>query len=234
MLPPSPARPHGPTDCRLVTDTIAIMAGPPENPGLRERKKRATRARLIDAAVDLVDKQGYLNTTVEQIANAVDVSPRTVAHYFPSKDRLLLSLVDTYIDTASALLADVPDHLPPLLALLECNLQLLDRMAAQQPPTDARRLATLLCSLHASPPLQQLSATIRTPPLIAEMARRLGTTPEDRRVELTLAVWWAMVGNAWSGVSSLYVAGTVDTAGLPDLLKQRLFEEFDHLVGLGD
>ncbi len=61
--------------------------------GLRERKKRETRARMIDAAIDLVEKQGYANTTVDQIAEAVDVSPRTVAHYFPSKDQLLLSVV---------------------------------------------------------------------------------------------------------------------------------------------
>ena len=65
-----------------------------ERQGLRERKKQATRAKLIDAAASLVDEQGYENTTVQQIANAVDVSPRTVAHYFPTKDRMLLAQVD--------------------------------------------------------------------------------------------------------------------------------------------
>lgn len=208
------------------------MAGRSENRGLRERKKEATRARLIDAATDLVEKQGYVNTTVEQIANAVDVSPRTVAHYFPSKDRLLLSLVDRYAEAAGVELANVADDVPPLRALLECNLLLLERLSAQRPPTGARRIATLLRTIHVSPPLQQLASTVRTPSMIAEVARRLGTTPADRRVELTLAVWGAVVGTAWSGVSDLYAAGEVDTAGLPALLQQRLIAEFDQLVGL--
>ena len=208
------------------------MAGKPENPGLRERKKETTRARLIDAATELVDKQGYDNTTVEQIANAVDVSPRTVAHYFPSKERMLLSLVDAYADATDSQLANVPDEHPTLRALLECNLLLLDRMAGQQPPIEAERLATLLRTLHVSPPLQNVSGTIRTPAMIAEVARRLDTTPDDRRVALALSVWGAVVTIAWSGVSEMYQAGEVDAFGLPELLKQRLRDAFNELVGL--
>jgi AcrR family transcriptional regulator len=45
--------------------------------GLRERKKAYTRRMLIDTAVDLCLTQGYENTTVEQISDAVEVSSRT-------------------------------------------------------------------------------------------------------------------------------------------------------------
>ena len=208
------------------------MAGPREHPGLRERKKQATRTKLIDAAAELVEKQGYAKTTVEQIANAVDVSPRTVAHYFPSKEQLLLALVDAYAEAVSDELATVAPELSPLQAMLAANTALLDRMAHQDSPTGARRLVTLLRTLHVSPQLQPLSSRMRSPAMVKEMARRMGTDPADRAVELVFAVWSALAGSAWSGISDMYTAGEVDTVGLPAVLRQRLIDAVDELSEL--
>ncbi|HNM83659.1 MAG: TetR/AcrR family transcriptional regulator [Mycobacterium sp.] len=210
------------------------MADSQQRPGLRERKKQATRAKLIDAAADLIDKQGYSKTTVEQIANAVDVSPRTVAHYFPSKEQLLLSMVDAYATAAGAEFATVPADLPPLQALLAANATLLDRIADQESLVDVRRLASLLRTMHVSPPLSPLSARMRCGSMVDEMAKRMGTHPGDRRVELIFAVWGAVVGAAWSGVSAMLSTGEVDARGLPGLLKQRLHDAVDELTVLSD
>src|ERR1700729_4519590 len=71
-----------------MTVTPAMqVAEPPVS--LRERKKLATRRLLRRAALGLVGERGLANVTVEDIAEAAEVSPRTFFNYFPSKESVL-------------------------------------------------------------------------------------------------------------------------------------------------
>ena len=63
--------------------------------GLRERKKAKTRAALREHAMRLFEEQGFAATTVEQIAEAAEVSPSTFFRYFATKeDAILVDDVD--------------------------------------------------------------------------------------------------------------------------------------------
>ncbi|GLZ45199.1 TetR family transcriptional regulator [Actinomycetospora sp. NBRC 106375] len=59
--------------------------------GLRERKKLQTRHALGAAALELAVAHGLAEVTVEQIAEAADVSPRTFFNYFSSKEEAIVA-----------------------------------------------------------------------------------------------------------------------------------------------
>jgi AcrR family transcriptional regulator len=59
--------------------------------GLRERKKQKTRELIATTALALFAERGYQATTVAEIAEATEVSERTVYAYFPTKEDILFS-----------------------------------------------------------------------------------------------------------------------------------------------
>lgn len=92
---------------------------------LRERKKDKTRAQLQEAALDLIGRQGFAETTINQIAATVDVSPRTLLRYFPSKEDVIVSCVEDSMAIFQASLEARPSDEPPHVALMVAARALL-------------------------------------------------------------------------------------------------------------
>ncbi|MFY0408435.1 TetR family transcriptional regulator [Solicola sp. PLA-1-18] len=63
----------------------------PPAPDLRERRRLATRQEIYDVALGLFERQGVAATTVDEIAQAAGVSPRTFFRYFASKEEAVLA-----------------------------------------------------------------------------------------------------------------------------------------------
>jgi AcrR family transcriptional regulator len=76
--------------------------------GLRERKKQRTRETIARVALDLFVERGYHATTLADIAEAADVSTRTIFAYYPSKEDILFSDFPATRDAIARSLAERP------------------------------------------------------------------------------------------------------------------------------
>lgn len=94
-------------------------------PGLRERKKRATRVALSRAALRLTLEYGWDKVTVEGIAAEVDVSVRTFFNYFSSKEEAVMADSEELAEQLFAALISRPADEPILVAMRAALLQVL-------------------------------------------------------------------------------------------------------------
>ncbi len=81
--------------------------------GLRERKKQQTREKIARVALKLFAERGYDETTLADIAEAADVSPRTIFAYYEGKEDILFCEEGAFIDRLKQTLDEPPgrnDH----------------------------------------------------------------------------------------------------------------------------
>jgi AcrR family transcriptional regulator len=92
-----------------------------EPPGLTlaERKRQLVRDELADAALRLLARQGFEQTTVDELAAAAGVSRRTFFRYFASKEDVLISSVAVVFEGILAEVAARPAGEPPAVAIRE-------------------------------------------------------------------------------------------------------------------
>lgn len=166
----------------VVTPEPTRGATGPE--GLRERKKREARQRIVDAAHELFASRGFDDTTVADVARAADVSPATVARYFPSKEGLLFSERDQRIDRLARAIVERPRRESPAAAVVAA--------LRDQPQIDAagqRRLLRSRQAIARSSVLRGCATTLlgEWRDAIADAAVARGADPIDGRV-LAVAV----------------------------------------------
>jgi AcrR family transcriptional regulator len=144
--------------------------------GLRERKKLRTRATIREQAMRLFAEKGYGETTVEQIAEAADISPSTFFRYFPSKEQLIL--VDDYDPIMVRAFLEQPADVPVLIALRRSMEQIFSAMTAEQLDREMARQKLI----RSVPELRsaQLDELQKTIAMLADgVAERMGRPAGD-------------------------------------------------------
>lgn len=106
-----------------------MPAGPTS---LRERKKAKTRQVLADTAIELSAKQGFDHTTVEEIAEACEVSPRTFFRYFASKEDVLFAAGDERLSQLLDGIARRPSGESPIRSMREAALGLVPEYTSER------------------------------------------------------------------------------------------------------
>jgi AcrR family transcriptional regulator len=94
---------------------------------LRERKKRATRQAISDIATSLFIERGFDQVTVEEIAEAANVSRMTVFNYFPRKEDLFFDREEEGRSLIQTALSDRLRSQSPIAALRNLVYQLVEQ-----------------------------------------------------------------------------------------------------------
>ena len=185
-------------------------AGP--RPGLRERKKARTRAAIREHALRLFREQGYDGTTVEQIAEAAEVSPSTFFRYFPTKEDVVLQ-DDMDLLWIEALRAQ-PPGLSTIGAVRAALRDAFGSMSAGQ-LAQLRETTDLTLSVPAvrARMLDELARTTRV--LAGAVADRAGRPADDLAV---LTLTGAVLGVAMAA----WFAGPGDLAAFADRFERGL------------
>ncbi|HLU32505.1 MAG TPA: TetR/AcrR family transcriptional regulator [Natronosporangium sp.] len=183
----------------------------PREPGLRERKKQRTRRALIEAAVALFARKGYEETTIAEIAESVEVSPRTFFSHFAKKEDVLFAHTDERVRLAlEAIAGRHPDE--PAASTLLRAFQQVATSEAFTADLGGRLAGVRLDLLSRSPALQAaaLRRLLAAQHQIAEALHR--AYPELDRVAAAAMVG-ALVG-AVVGTVGVSVRRGDDPAGV--------------------
>ncbi|AIA03365.1 TetR family transcriptional regulator [Streptomyces noursei] len=194
------------------------MAEPtPQTPptGLRERKKQRTRDALIRAALELFTERGYEATTIDEIAEAVDVSQRTFFRYFANKQDVVFAVQDMVEARFLQELRARPADEPPLSALRGAVLTAWDDIGdaiASVIPVDLHMRAFRM--IESTPALiaAHLRRSTELEEQIAELiARREGLDVDvDPRPRVLVAAFSGVMrvaGKVWGEGHDCSVAG---------------------------
>jgi AcrR family transcriptional regulator len=163
-----------------------------EPPGLRERKKQRTRDALVDAAFDLFKRKGFEATTIDEIAEAVELSPRTFFRYFESKEDVALTLLDQQFSVVYAAFAARPAREPVLTALRHAVFEMMTACEGGTAGFDAERFGCAQQVMKDSPAVHARSLEVcaaRIAELADRVGERMGVDPlTDPRPALVAAV----------------------------------------------
>lgn len=156
-----------------------MSEGAKQKVGLREKKKAKTMANIQTQALRLFRENGYHTTTVEQIAEAAEISPSTFFRYFSTKEDVVLT--DNYDPLLVNEFANQPSELNPLQAVRNAMISGINEITDDEWETTRQRnqLINAVPELRAAA-LNNLTQMMEL--LTQIVAKRVGSNSDDLAV----------------------------------------------------
>lgn len=183
-----------------------------EAPGLRARKKQDTARRIETAALGLFGRDGFDDTTVEAIAAAADISPRTFFHYFATKEDVALADYADRLERVTRTLEAQPAKSPPWKALAAAFGAVAVDYESERDAL-VRRFAIMVGSPAVFARSLQLQAGWEDA-VAAVLSDRMGTPEPDLEPRLLAAAGLAAMRSAMR-----HWLATGAASGLPDVVQ---------------
>jgi AcrR family transcriptional regulator len=152
---------------------------------LAERKRQLVRDELAEAALQLLAKQGYEETTVDHIVAAAGVSRRTFFRHFQSKEDVLVQFLSDLGTAMCKQLSARPATEPPSVALRETLMSFV--VEFEEFPEKARALTRIIFGTPALRARHLERQDQWRAGLAEELAERTGAAPDDLRPAITAA-----------------------------------------------
>ena len=144
--------------------------------GLRERKKLRTRALIQKEALRLFLEKGFEAATIEEIAEAAEISPSTFFNYFPTKEEVVFQ--DELDPLILAAFNAQPEGTHPIRALRDSMKTVFGQLTAEQDNVMRQRI-----SLMSSTPALRSAMLTQFADLVDQIAEliagRVGREPTD-------------------------------------------------------
>ncbi|MEV0404746.1 TetR family transcriptional regulator [Actinoallomurus sp. NPDC050550] len=201
--------------------TTAVQGCTP-TAGRRERKKQRTREALVDSAFQLFSEKGFEATTVEEIADAVDVSSRTFFRYFASKEDVLLTFQEEQFAAVQEAFTARPADEPVITAIRHAAVDVIRACEDGAFGFDPERFGCIRQLMESSPAVFG-SSLEHGQKKHAEMTRlvagRMGVDPDT---DLRPHVVASAVNSVFHTAFELLSSGTVSAERFSDVLSELL------------
>lgn len=200
-----------------------MSSSPPEQSGvrigLRERKKAKTRQRIQDEALRLFAAQGYDATTIEQIADAAEISPSTFFRYYPTKEDTVVQ--DRWDALFTAIFTDHSDPRQPL----EIVRDTVRSAIAATTPADLQQARERTLLVMSVPALRARSLEFNRM-MLETITRNLADKLGRDRHDPDVLVFGGALAGTMVAVMLAWADQDMDIARLSELLENA----FDHLA----
>jgi AcrR family transcriptional regulator len=204
--------------------------------GLRERKKARTRRSISDTATRLFCEQGFERVTIAQIAEAADVSVKTIFNYFAAKEELFFDRADELLD---GLLESVRARPAGTTVLAQLRRLMADQLvpvgdagwAGLHEPYGYERFRAFVAAEYAAPALRAhrlMLAEAWAPQLAALFAAELDLGAEDPAATTMATMVLAAMGLRHRALAEAILA-RADPADVEARVRAVVDESFERL-----